>query len=1150
MLIPNWTSAGKFRRACNVGLLLCLALAPVLSQAGGLEAAVGAAPVAEVSLTPTPAYAGVDLRGSARFTDVDGNLEGASAYRWLIDGTPAQTGDLPQATILPMDGNLTAVDGRPPDNGTGVEFVGGLFGQAAQFRSALQSTLLYNSAGVVNPDEGTLEVWVQLTANLEDLGATTHPRLFSYVIDNNNQLYVEINSGRVILTSRKDGTYQGAWPQPVGWRAGEWHHITATWSRRQGVQSIYYDCMPMGSAEFRGLSGGEAAQFSLGGGSIGPALDGALDDIRISGRPLNEAEIGRACSRGGPAPTDETVLAKTEFKAGQTVTLEITPCDILGRCGEPASTSVVVANPPLGELSPATGVLHPGTISVTLELATIAAADCRWSSQAGTPFAAMSSRFDSGDGTLAHKTVVGGLSDLAERWFYVRCQDRTGGRSPDDFERMTHVRVLGPWNSGYPRLANMWGDFRPELGLQYYASYHLFVPLSWNGHLNQARAIRAVNPATKILMTGHASYDWPLTGSMTRAWVESQPGDPYYNCVFRDSTGNVLVPFDAQPDRYPMYNLTLAICRERLLENDISAFLSPRADLGDNLAYDGIYWDRLYNAISWLLGSDVDGDGDGRADDPATLDSAYRFGVLYYLAQMRAALPQAILMANDAPLEYAPWLNGRAYEWQTTSLLDDIKPDLHWPDFSTDYQAWANTGRPLPMTVVAGATDPFYKQRYPSAQAVPTQLGAEAASAYRRMRFGLASALMGDGMYAFDFGPYGLSMPWWYDEYGAPPLPELAPGQNLPARGYLGQPMGQPQLLVGRLTTPVQTVNGSFDSGLTGWSLWVPEGNPAKAELTYDASGGVNGTGAAHIVIGTASTLRDVEFRQAGLATLTDQSYTLSFWARSSVTRTLLINLKKDPDGENYGFFGLQATVTPAWQHLYLSDVMSVTAADGKLEFLMGDAPGELWLDEIQFQAGAVGVWARPFENGLAIVNSAQTSQTVDVRPGYCRLTGSQAPYYSTRVDDGAAAADGVWTAQTATGQQHGLGVQTAPGGSGAVLTYRPELAYPGSYEVLAWVTPRLGQSETVSITVHSTEGDQVVAVDQTAGAPGWRSLGTYLFLAADLPSAKLEASGSGTVVADAMAWVSNARYNNGEPVSRLTLQPQDGIILTTDCAQ
>ena len=85
-------------------------------------------------------------------------------------------------------------------------------------------------------------------------------------------------------------------------------------------------------------------------------------------------------------------------------------------------------------------------------------------------------------------------------------------------------------------------------------------------------------------------------------------------------------------------------------------------------------------------------------------------------------------------------------------------------------------------------------------------------------------------------------------------------------------------------------------------------------------------------------------------------------------------------------------------------------------------------------------------------------------------------------------------------------------------------------------------------MTVHSSHGDTAVTVDETAGAPGWRSLGTYSFTAADLPSVRVEATGSGTVVADAIAWVSAARYNNGEAVSQLTLQGQDGMILTTEC--
>ena len=298
-----------------------------LSEAGAgfVNSYLLAPPAAIAALHPADAYVDSTLRGNASYSDPDGDPEGISTYRWLVNGNEMATGEVPQSLLLLLDGSLLSTDGQAPAQNAGLAFVTGRFGQAVRTSEASDSRLSYAAAGNVSPNEGSIEMWVNLTYDLDDPAYDDYPRLFSYVVDGEHQLYVEVNADRVIITSRNEGNYYGTWPSPPGWQSGEWHHLAATWSASDDRLAVYYDCDLAGEGSYPALTG-SAGQFYLGSGESWGVMDAAFDDVRLSRRALSPSEIAANCSRGGPTPHDEVILLP-----GQAGVLGVFPRFLPGR---------------------------------------------------------------------------------------------------------------------------------------------------------------------------------------------------------------------------------------------------------------------------------------------------------------------------------------------------------------------------------------------------------------------------------------------------------------------------------------------------------------------------------------------------------------------------------------------------------------------------------------------------------------------------------------------------------------------------------------------------------------------------------------------------------------------------------------------------
>jgi len=298
------------------------------------------------------------------------------------------------------------------------------------------------------------------------------------------------------------------------------------------------------------------------------------------------------------------------------------------------------------------------------------------------------------------------------------------------------ARDLSAINPPFPRIANCYGSGLGwqtwENGAEYWSKVDLFIGGGydihydwdnerWPGVLQRVEAnlarIREVNPHALAL-----PYVDVIEGPLNPAvpdnwWVRDEKGAKTSGWPGMDRIRTDL-------PEVLQYNLDMV--RERVLGHE---------------CFDGVFYD-CWSPDDWLV--------------PRT-------------AELRDGQAVVMLNAWNLPVTGFEHLNGALSEDEMNRVIEG---KVEFDDLLARYLRWTSESRkPAVTTLVCRPQgiddDPWRwaKLSHEERVAIPERARAEDE---RTMRFGLATALMGDGYFGFDSGTMGRGNWWWYKEYDAP----------------------------------------------------------------------------------------------------------------------------------------------------------------------------------------------------------------------------------------------------------------------------------------------------------------------------------------------------------------------------------------------
>lgn len=222
----------------------------------------------------------------------------------------------------------------------------------------------------------------------------------------------------------------------------------------------------------------------------------------------------------------------------------------------------------------------------------------------------------------------------------------------------------------------------------------------------------------------------------------------------RDAQGNKISNWSGTN----MINLSTAVPSDSLHKHYIDylpEFVNDK--LKSSGLWDGVFYDNTWGDISWLNGGNIDINNNGAANNKRDLDKIWSDSFRQMLEKSRKILgPDFIIVGNGRVYDpYQNILNGMMLEsfpasWENGGTwTGSMKTYLKLPLFNT-----------YPQVSIINV---FSKDK----------------NNYKAFRFGLVSAMLGNGYYSYDYDISDHGQTWWYDEYNVNFGPAESQAYNL-----------------------------------------------------------------------------------------------------------------------------------------------------------------------------------------------------------------------------------------------------------------------------------------------------------------------------------------------------------------------------------